>query len=166
MLTHAPRQAHAWLIFDVRQKLVRRSSTVVYRSRARLDRSTLAVLAILLLLPVWALSRSASPGDWWFFFVVPFLLSVFAFFAYRSDKRCAEAGAWRVPEATLHIISLIGGWPGAFLAQHVFRHKTSKLSFQFVFWFVVAIHEFLAVDSLLDWRFSSNALRFIEQQIA
>jgi uncharacterized membrane protein YsdA (DUF1294 family) len=126
----------------------------------------LVALVILLLLPVFALSRSAPARDWWLLFVVPFLMSVFAFFAYRSDKRCAEAAAWRVPEATLHIISLIGGWPGAFLAQRVFRHKTSKLSFQFVFWCVVAIHEFLAVDSLLDWRFTSDALRFLEQQIA
>ena len=145
---------------------MRQPSTVVHRSKTRLEGSTLVILALLLLLPIYALSRAAFTGDWRLLIVVPLLLSAFAFFAYRSDKRRAEAGAWRVPESTLHIISFIGGWPGAFLAQRVFRHKTSKLSFQFMFWCIVAIHEFIAADSLLDWRLTSDALRFLQQQIA
>jgi len=72
--------------------------------------------------------------DWRVLFGVPIVLSILAFLAYRSDKRRAEAGAWRIPEFTLHMMALIGGWPGAFLGQRQFRHKTSKLSFQVVFW--------------------------------
>ena len=139
---------------------------MVRRSRARFEGSTLVILAFLLLLPIYALSRSTFTRDWWLLIVVQLLLSAFACSAYRSDKRRAEEGAWRVPESTLHIISFIGGWPGAFLAQRVFRHKTSKLSFQFVFWCVVAIHEFIAADSLLDWHFTSDALRLLHHQIA
>jgi uncharacterized membrane protein YsdA (DUF1294 family) len=96
----------------------------------------------------------------------PLALSVFAFFAYRSDKRRAEAGEWRIPESTLHFVALIGGWPGAFLAQRRFRHKTSKTSFQFVFWVVVLTHQAIAVDSLLDWRLTKDALHAIRSQIA
>jgi len=93
---------------------------------------------------------------------VPLVLSIFAFFAYRSDKRRAEAGKWRVPESTLHIIEILGGWPGAFLAQRQFRHKTSKVSFQIIFWIIIMAHQFLAVDSLNGWRLSKDALRFLK----
>jgi uncharacterized membrane protein YsdA (DUF1294 family) len=123
-------------------------------------------LGVLLPVPIYALVQTSPHTDRWALLIVPLAVSVFAFFAYRSDKRYAEAGQWRIPEATLHLISLLGGWPGAFLAQRVFRHKTSKLSFQSVFWCVVALHQFLAIDSLLDWRLTSDAFRFVRAQIA
>ncbi|WP_406565631.1 DUF1294 domain-containing protein [Marinobacter fonticola] len=37
----------------------------------------------------------------------------------------------------LYISSISYGWPGALLAQQVFRHKTRKGSYQFVFWLAV-----------------------------
>jgi len=40
----------------------------------------------------------------------------------------------------LHLLSLLGGWPGALIGQGLFRHKTSKQSFQFMFWLTVAIN--------------------------
>jgi len=66
--------------------------------------------------------------------------SLWAFVAYGIDKRRAKIGNRRIPEASLHMLSLCGGWPGAFVAQRVFRHKTQKLSFQLVFWMVVVLH--------------------------
>ncbi|MCG2576578.1 DUF1294 domain-containing protein [Dechloromonas sp. XY25] len=57
-----------------------------------------------------------------------------AFIAYWMDKSAARAGRWRTPESTLHLLSLIGGWPGALLAQRRLRHKSAKLSFQIAFW--------------------------------
>ena len=65
-------------------------------------------------------------------------LSVAAFVVYAVDKRAATSGRQRVPEATLHVIALSGGWPGALLAQQGLRHKTAKRSFRRVFWFTVA----------------------------
>jgi uncharacterized membrane protein YsdA (DUF1294 family) len=121
--------------------------------------ATITMFFLLLAVPAYALTRLSSDVDWRVLTGVPFALSVFVFFAYHSDKRRAEAGAWRIPEATLHLMSLVGGWLGAFLAQRVFRHKTSKVSFQIVFWMVVFIHQFAAVDSLLNWRLTTNALR-------
>ena len=118
-------------------------------------------LVLLLATPTYAVSRLTSVIDWRVLLGVPLVLSVFAFFAYRSDKRRAEAGKWRVPESTLHIIELLGGWPGAFLAQRQFRHKTSKVSFQVTFWIIVVAHQFLAVDSLNGWRLSKDALRYL-----
>jgi uncharacterized membrane protein YsdA (DUF1294 family)/cold shock CspA family protein len=60
-------------------------------------------------------------------------LSLIAFVAYWNDKRAAQSGRWRTPESHLHLVALIGGWPGAALAQHVLRHKSSKPAFRTVF---------------------------------
>jgi uncharacterized membrane protein YsdA (DUF1294 family) len=67
-------------------------------------------------------------------------MSVAAFVVYWIDKQCAIRAEWRVREATLQLIALFGGWPGAWLAQRVFRHKTSKPRFLIVFWVIVALH--------------------------
>ncbi|MDE3271435.1 DUF1294 domain-containing protein [Pseudoalteromonas sp. G4] len=57
-------------------------------------------------------------------------MSVFAFVVYGIDKFKAKRDKARVPESTLHIYSVLGGWPGAVLGQHVFRHKTVKQPFK------------------------------------
>ena len=63
--------------------------------------------------------------------------SVISYFDYWRDKRAATAGRRRVPEAALHLIDAIGGWPGGLIAQRTLRHKTRKVSFQVVFWCTV-----------------------------
>jgi uncharacterized membrane protein YsdA (DUF1294 family) len=63
--------------------------------------------------------------------------SILCFITYARDKAAATAGRWRVPEATLLLLGLIGGWPGAIVAQQVFRHKTKKASFRRAFWATV-----------------------------
>ena len=64
-------------------------------------------------------------------------MSLVTFAAYGLDKDAARRRAWRIPEATLHVLSLLGGWPGALLAQAAFRHKTRKQPFRTVFWLTV-----------------------------
>jgi uncharacterized membrane protein YsdA (DUF1294 family) len=59
------------------------------------------------------------------------------YLAYIKDKSAAEKGAWRVPEKTLHLLSLCFGWPGAMVAQERLRHKTKKVSFRIIFWLTV-----------------------------
>jgi uncharacterized membrane protein YsdA (DUF1294 family) len=66
------------------------------------------------------------------------LLSATAYLAYAFDKHAAERGRWRTPEATLHALELLGGWPGALIAQRVMRHKTRKASYRMGFWMAVA----------------------------
>jgi uncharacterized membrane protein YsdA (DUF1294 family) len=68
------------------------------------------------------------------------LMSTLAFALYGVDKRRAARGAWRISEATLHTIELLGGWPGALLGQRMFRHKWRKTSYVVVFWTIVAAH--------------------------
>jgi uncharacterized membrane protein YsdA (DUF1294 family) len=66
--------------------------------------------------------------------------SVVAFIAYALDKSAAKNNRWRISEGTLHMFGLIGGWPGALTAQKLLRHKTSKRSFQLVFWTTVVLN--------------------------
>ena len=68
------------------------------------------------------------------------VMSALTLAAYASDKWRAEASARRTPEAALHMLELLGGWPGALVAQQCFRHKTQKLSYQIVFWLIAAGH--------------------------
>ncbi len=53
-----------------------------------------------------------------------------AFAAYAWDKYAARNERERVAERTLHLLALIGGWPGALLAQRTLRHKTRKQPFR------------------------------------
>ena len=61
------------------------------------------------------------------------LVSLVTFIAYAIDKSAAQANRWRTRESTLHLLAMLGGWPGALLAQHALRHKSRKLaSYNFV----------------------------------
>ncbi|WP_104163553.1 DUF1294 domain-containing protein [Cryobacterium sp. N22] len=66
--------------------------------------------------------------------------SIVCFIFYAVDKSAATAGRWRVPEATLLLWGVVGGWPGAIVAQQTLRHKTQKASFRSVFWFTVIVN--------------------------
>lgn len=72
--------------------------------------------------------------------VVYVVASALEFVLYGVDKRAAVAGARRIPEPTLHLVALLGGWPGAVVAQSVFRHKTRKASFRLRFWVTVMVN--------------------------
>ncbi len=81
------------------------------------------------------------------------LFSAVAYLLYRADKSAAEQGRWRTSEATLHTIDLLGGWPGALVARHAFRHKTTKQPFRTNFWITV-----IANCAALAWFVSQAPL--------
>lgn len=62
------------------------------------------------------------------------------FVAYAADKARAVDTGWRVSESTLHLLEILGGWPGALFAQQCLRHKTAKSDYQITFWLIVATH--------------------------
>ncbi len=99
--------------------------------------------------------------SWLFGYVAA--ISAATYFFYRHDKKRAQAGEWRIPESTLHFLEFIGGWPGAFLAQRTFRHKTSKTSFQIQYWAIVALHEYASVDFLHGWAYSIKVIQLLFQ---
>jgi uncharacterized membrane protein YsdA (DUF1294 family) len=77
-------------------------------------------------------------------------MSVIAFTFYGYDKRQAVRNRPRIPELVLHILALLGGTPGAFLGQLVFRHKTKKLRFRIVFLAIVLLQ---AGAGFCYWRY-------------
>lgn len=82
-----------------------------------------------------------------FFAIAYGVLSLITFFVYWNDKSAAKSGDWRTSEELLHMLSLLGGWPGAIIAQQVFRHKTTKREFRILFWTTVFLN--IAVFILL-----------------
>lgn len=66
-------------------------------------------------------------------------LNLATFFIYGLDKLLATQRANRVPEYVLYFTAFAGGAIGALLAMKLFRHKTSKVSFQFTLAFVVLL---------------------------
>lgn len=108
----------------------------------RIERPAQCTLPRTMAIPAFVAVYSAVSWRWGFSPVVLLAylaLSVVAFFAYALDKSAAKSGGWRTSEQTLHLLSLVGGWPGALLAQQLLRHKTAKKSFIPVFWLTVAI---------------------------
>jgi uncharacterized membrane protein YsdA (DUF1294 family) len=74
------------------------------------------------------------------YLVVVAVLGVVVFVLYGLDKRAAVKGRVRTPEATLHLLELMGGWIGALVARRVLRHKSRKVSFLMVSWLIATVH--------------------------
>lgn len=67
------------------------------------------------------------------------LLSAVTLAFFAIDKsRAGTPGARRISEKTLHLLELLGGFPGAFLAMRFLHHKNRKASF-FLITFAIAI---------------------------
>lgn len=58
---------------------------------------------------------------------------------FWMDKRYAEAGRRRIPEASLLLMAAVGGTPGALAARQMFRHKTRKQPFSAYLWLIALV---------------------------
>lgn len=72
-------------------------------------------------------------------------LSVIAFLLYGIDKLKAKAKRWRIPEATLLGIGILGGAPGALLGMMAWRHKTRHWYFWAVNFIGLAVIAFVCI---------------------
>jgi uncharacterized membrane protein YsdA (DUF1294 family)/cold shock CspA family protein len=86
--------------------------------------------------------------------------SLVTFIAYSLDKAAAQADRRRTPEDRLHLLALIGGWPGALVAQNRLRHKSRKLSFLVVFWATVLLN-----CGALSWALTANGGRALRSAL-
>lgn len=60
------------------------------------------------------------------------LANALAYTAFAVDKSRAIRAQARIPERSLLILAILGGWLGAKIAQHRLRHKTRKQPFSFL----------------------------------
>jgi len=74
-----------------------------------------------------------------------------AFHGPCTLRRFSVWNQWRTGEGTLILLGVLGGWPGAIVAQQLFHHKTKKRSFQIAFWLTVLLHCFGFVLLLSLW---------------
>jgi uncharacterized membrane protein YsdA (DUF1294 family) len=82
------------------------------------------------------------------------IASIITFLVYAHDKYAAKHNRWRTKESTLHSLALLGGWPGALLAQKVLHHKSSKVAFQRVFWVTVVVNV-----AVIGWLVSTGIIK-------
>jgi len=118
-------------------------------------------LVVLLVVPVIAMYWLSSVLPWRLVAGLAVGVNILSLGFYWIDKRRAEAGQWRISEGSLHLLELLGGWPGAFLAQRLFRHKIEKVSYQIVFWLIVLAYEYAAIDFLLGWKLAHSVSQWI-----
>lgn len=65
--------------------------------------------------------------DYFVYYLI--IINIVNFFLFAADKKRAQKGKWRIPEAWLFGLSLIGGSLGGLFSMKIMRHKTKKLSF-------------------------------------
>lgn len=109
---------------------------------------SVAVIFMAALLIMFVLGHMSKEMLW-----VYWGISVITFLIYAYDKRKAKRHAWRTPESTLHLLSLLGGWPGALVAQQLLRHKSKKKRFRFIFWLTA-----IANCTALAWILMSEGI--------
>ena len=118
-------------------------------------------LVLLLLLPSAALFTLSPTINWKVSLTYFTLISAVTLWLYRTDKIKSKKKAWRTPESTLHLLSLFGGWPAAFLSQQLFRHKTRKISFQLIYWLTVLFHQLTSFEVLSDRLILRTLLSYV-----
>lgn len=79
------------------------------------------------------------------------VMSLATYAVYALDKSAARHRRRRVPERTLHLLALLGGWPGALLAQQFLRHKSAKASFRSAFWGTVLLNVGMFIAMSSSW---------------
>ena len=95
-----------------------------------------------------------SDVPWYWILIWYWFASLICFGAYAIDKSAAIAGRSRISEINLLFSGLLGGWPGAILAQQLLRHKTKKPMFRIVFWLSVianVVGLFFLLIFFVDW---------------
>ena len=88
-------------------------------------------------LPLWTVAALAG-------------LNLATLWLYAADKNAARRGQWRIAEKQLHLLSVLGGWPAAWLAQQNMRHKSSKTAFRAIYWATIVLH-CAALAGFLHW---------------
>lgn len=127
----------------------RRHSRAGGLQRQKMQPMQVFIILYILLLAALVLSGLVSMLH----LMIILLMNLVTYGLYMHDKAAAQQGAQRVPENILHLVSVFGGWPSAWLAQQRLRHKTQKQPFRKIYFCTIAINLVLLLWSLTPWSF-------------
>ena len=77
-------------------------------------------------------------------------VNIATFFLYGNDKYKAQKGRWRISEATLLMMAVIGGSIGAWVGMRLWHHKTMHKKFKYGIPIIIIIQVALAVYLLTN----------------
>ena len=72
-------------------------------------------------------------------------INIASFFLYGIDKYKAKKGRWRISEATLLLMAVIGGSIGAWVGMRIWHHKTMHKKFKYGIPIIIILQVALAV---------------------
>ena len=72
-------------------------------------------------------------------------VNITSFFLYGIDKYKAKKGRWRISEATLLLMAVIGGSIGAWVGMRIWHHKTMHKKFKYGIPIIIIMQVALAV---------------------
>lgn len=112
-------------------------------------------------LPIYALAGALSTSYYLGYippaiFIIFIIISLLTYLVYAKDKKAARHNDWRTSESTLHLYSLLCGWPGAIVAQQRLRHKSKKARFRAVFILTVLIN-----TSIMTWFHTNGGAQLL-----
>ncbi|WP_394145596.1 DUF1294 domain-containing protein [Vibrio atypicus] len=70
--------------------------------------------------------------------IIALAISTVTYLVYAVDKQAQHTGGMQIPDVCFHVLNLLGGWPGAMLAQSVLHHKYNNIGFKLLFWLSMA----------------------------
>ena len=120
------------LFRDLRPAPAETGPGLVFKSVAQYALATVSLSAAAVLAAMQKIS--------WFFPLTYVSMSLLLFCVYAFDKSAAMNRRQRIPEATLQVLSLLGGWPGELVAQPLFHHKYTKTAYRLTFYLIVSLH--------------------------
>ena len=65
----------------------------------------------------------------WIVTVYLIIMNIVGIIVMGGDKHKAKVHAWRIPEKTLFMVSILGGSAGTWAGMYIFRHKTKHWYF-------------------------------------
>ena len=77
-------------------------------------------------------------------------INIATFFLYGIDKYKAKKGRWRISEATLLLIAVVGGSIGAWAGMRLWHHKTMHKKFKYGIPIIIILQVALAVYLLTN----------------
>jgi len=117
-----------------------RSTARKSKPRSRSQQPPLIRAACVMIFFTVLIGLVVTAGLPWYVPIGYVVMSGITMFAYAFDKNAAMNKRRRTQEQSLHLMGIAGGWPGAWLAQAMFRHKHRKVSFMVEFWICTLIN--------------------------